>query len=92
MVGVLIANGCVHSRYREKVPGLCKLDLEKAYDRVDWDFLMYLLRRMGFGVRTWIHKCVSSVKYSILINGSPKSFFSENGLRQGDLLSHFFLS
>ena len=46
--GVLVANDCIHSRNLHKRPGLiCKLDLEKAYDRVDWDFLHYLMGRMG---------------------------------------------
>lgn len=37
--GVLIANGCLHSINQERLLGLiCKLDLENAYDRVDWDF------------------------------------------------------
>ena len=76
--GVLIANECIHSRKKEKRPGLiCKLDLEKAYDRVDWDFLQYLMRRMGFGVkwRAWILECLSSATFSILINGSPTGSF-----------------
>ena len=50
--GVLIANKCIHSRKKEKRPGLIrKLDMEKAYDRVEWGFLQYLMRRMGFGVK-----------------------------------------
>eukprot|EP00268_Persea_americana_P006961 TRINITY_DN12535_c1_g1_i3.p1 TRINITY_DN12535_c1_g1~~TRINITY_DN12535_c1_g1_i3.p1 ORF type:complete len:154 (-),score=24.89 TRINITY_DN12535_c1_g1_i3:50-511(-) len=47
---ILVANECVHSRFKERISGLiCKLDLEKAYDMVDWKFLLYLLGRMGFG-------------------------------------------
>ena len=45
-----MANVCEHSRYKDRFLGLiCKLDLEKAYDIVDWKFLQYMLSRMGFG-------------------------------------------
>ena len=66
-------------------------DLEKAYDRVDWDFLDYLMGRMGFGIRwRWIMECVSQAHFSILVNGAPKGFFpASRGLRQGDPLSPF---
>jgi hypothetical protein len=88
---VLIANECLDSRLKASVPGvLCKLDLEKAYDHVNWDFLIYLLRRCGFSEkwRKWIYFCVSSIRFSILVNGSPCGFFpSSRGIRQGDPLS-----
>lgn len=49
---VLYANECVDARIREGKPGvLCKLDLEKAYDHVNWDFFMYVMGRHGFGIR-----------------------------------------
>ena len=42
---VLIANECLDSRLKVRVPGvLCKLDVEKAFDHVSWDFLMYMLQ------------------------------------------------
>uniref|UniRef100_A0A2N9E7V6 Reverse transcriptase domain-containing protein n=1 Tax=Fagus sylvatica TaxID=28930 RepID=A0A2N9E7V6_FAGSY len=88
---VLIANECLDSRLKASLPGvLCKLDLEKAYDHVNWDFLIYLLRRCGFSEkwRKWIYFCVSSIRFSILVNGSPCGFFpSSRGIRQGDPLS-----
>ena len=91
MTLVLIANECVDSRRKSKVPRvICKLDMEKAYDYVNWEALLYLLDRMGFGVKwcKWIHTCISTIQFSILINGSLANFFgSSRGLRQGDPLS-----
>ena len=50
MDAVLIANECVESRQRSKCPGiLCKLDIQKAYDRLNWNFLLFMMQRMGFG-------------------------------------------
>ncbi|WMV14449.1 hypothetical protein MTR67_007834 [Solanum verrucosum] len=50
MDAVLIANESVDFRERDKKPGiLCKLDIQKAYDHLNWNFLMNLLQRMGFG-------------------------------------------
>ena len=69
---------------------LCKLDLEKAYDHVNWEFLLNLLKKCGFGERcqAWITYCISTVWFSMLINGSPSSCFSNSHrLRQRNPLS-----
>jgi hypothetical protein len=66
------------------------LDIEKAYNHVDWDFLLYLLRRCGFGEKfcNWIAHCNSSVRFSVLVNDTLSSFFSNCcSLREGDPLS-----
>ena len=88
---VLIANECVDSRGKSRVPGvICKLDIEKAYDHVNWETLLNLLNRMGFGVKwcKWIRTYISTIQFSVLINKSQADFFgSSRGLRQGDPLS-----
>ena len=75
---------------KSEIPGVIfKLDIEKAYDHVNWEAFLDLLKRMGFGVRwcRWIRTCISIVQFSVLLNRSPADFFgSSMGLRQGDPL------
>ncbi|CAL1358706.1 unnamed protein product [Linum trigynum] len=67
-----------------------KVDMEKAYDRVEWPFLLAVLDKMGFSSvwQGWIHECLRSSSFSVLMNGTPSGFFTASrGLRQGDPLS-----
>nr|GEV14604.1 RNA-directed DNA polymerase, eukaryota [Tanacetum cinerariifolium] len=69
-----------------------KIDFEKAFDSVRWDYLDMVLLNFGFGSkwRIWIHGCLKSAMGSILVNGSPTMEFEfYKGLKQGDPLSPF---
>jgi hypothetical protein len=83
----------MHSRMGSKTGFMgLKLDLSKAYDRVEWSFLEAAMLKMGFTVK-WVQlvmTCVSSVQYAVLVNGHPGEPFSPSrGLRQGDPISPY---
>lgn len=64
--------------------------MDKTYNHINWDLLLYMPERCGFGTkwRTWIYYCISTTHFFVLVNGMPKDFFkSSQGLRQNDLLS-----
>ncbi|RVW22689.1 Transposon TX1 uncharacterized 149 kDa protein [Vitis vinifera] len=90
---VLIANEAIDSVLKNNESGiLCKLDIEKAYDNVDWTFILTVMQKMGFGEKwiRWIKWCISTASFSVLVNGTPTGFFqSSRGLRQGDPLSPY---
>lgn len=76
--GVLIANELIDSRRLSKQVGVIfKIEMENAYDHVDWDSVDYMLRRfsLGEGGNAWIWECISSISFSVLVNNSPSRLF-----------------
>lgn len=91
---VLLAQELLYGYNQNRLPPRCvmKIDIRKAYDTVEWDFLFAALDLFGFPSRFigWISECVTTASYSILLNGRPHGFFSgTRGLRQGDPISPY---
>ncbi|XP_022041786.1 uncharacterized mitochondrial protein AtMg01250-like [Helianthus annuus] len=77
---------------RNRKAFLLKIDFEKAYDNVNWNFLISIMEQMGFPSTwcNWIKGILISSRAAVLVNGSPTFEFKiEKGLRQGDPLSPF---
>ncbi|XP_058784527.1 uncharacterized protein LOC131659337 [Vicia villosa] len=93
MDGVLLVNEILDwSRRKKRSCLLLKVDFEKAYDSVSWQYLRETLMQMGFGSRwmRWMDACIFNNHMSVLVNGSAtKEFKVQKGLRQGDPLSPF---
>ncbi|XP_026428361.1 uncharacterized protein LOC113324255 [Papaver somniferum] len=69
-----------------------KMDMSKAFDRLEWSFLIDILKKFGFSSKFFqlISQCISTTEIEVLINGSPsKSFHPTRGIRQGDPLSPY---
>ena len=69
---------------------MVKIDLQKAFDSVEWVFVEQILKEFGFPWKfiSWIMSCITTVSFRIAINGKPSELFEgRKGLRQGDPLS-----
>lgn len=67
-----------------KKAAILKINLSKAFDRVNWTYLQLMLTHIGFPHQfmNWIGCCFTSVSFSVLINGVASDFFhAERGLR-----------
>ncbi|XP_071713183.1 uncharacterized protein [Rutidosis leptorrhynchoides] len=91
--GIIIVNESYQELRRQKRKGfLFKADFEKAFDTINWEYLLTIIRKMGFGVKwlSLIRACLNSTSISILVNGSPTHEFTpQRGVRQGDPLSPY---
>jgi len=75
---------------KRKFQAVPKLNMQKAYDRVEWDFLCDYMLKLGFSERwvSLVKQCISSVSFRINVNEELcEPFLPTRGIRQGDLLS-----
>jgi hypothetical protein len=93
---IIAAYECLHfmKRNRSKGNSTCalKLDMMKAYDRVEWSYPEAIMQKLGFA-RNWIEVVmgmVKSVSFSVLFNGNKlEEFKPSRGIRQGDPISPY---
>ncbi|XP_026430943.1 uncharacterized protein LOC113328067 [Papaver somniferum] len=78
---IIVAHEMIHTmKHKEGSSGTMalKLDLSKAFDRIEWPFLLGILRKFGFNEKFcgYIEQCVSTTQIVILLNGSPTKCFT----------------
>jgi hypothetical protein len=87
---IVSAHEIIHSVYQKGDAGVgLKLDYEKSYDKVNWDFLLEVLEKRGFGAKwhSWIRKIVHNGSVGVTVyNSEGDHFCTGKGLRQEDPL------
>lgn len=91
---LLLATELVKDYHKDSVSSRCtiKIDISKAFDSVQWPFLLNTLVAMNLLAQFihWISLCVTSATFSVQVKGELAGFFrSERGLRQGCSLSPY---
>lgn len=94
MENVLLASEVMKDYHKDSISPRCamKIDISKAFDSVEWSFLLNCLLAMGFPERFihWIRLCITTPSYSVQVNGELAGYFqSARGLRQGCYLSPY---
>ena len=94
---ILLAQELFRGYGRETGTSKCalKLDLHKAFDSVDWNFIISMLLKLKFPPLfvTWIKACITTTMFSVKVNGVISGYFKgAKGLRQGDPLSPYLFT
>lgn len=79
-----------YTRKNISLRSMLKINLQKAYDFVEWPYLEQMLLALGFPnlFTKWVVLCVKTVSYAIIVNKTASQHFAANkGLRQGDPIS-----
>jgi len=94
MENLLLATEVIKDYHKESISPRCamKIDISKAFDSVQWGFLLNTLRALDIPEQyiKWIQTCVTTASFSVQVNGELAGYFgSERGLRQGCSLSPY---